>query len=388
VVDSQTQDFLRIVTGNPSATIFEYAIPGSPKQRQELIQAVYMMLLEKYPAFYSREDPESYKITSQRVRFPDEILPIISRIRARIQKQVGTCIDFVLVFCAILERLGLRPLIIITKDGDHAIAGCWMMDDTDDKSTFKFKEGIICRDKKEIKKLKNEGKIFGIDITEYVKNEPYDTAVSKGNAYLDSPDTTGFCYAVDIQAARQADIQPLLLPPFNPLGYILSFLAGIAAAVVGILVWLLSLRPELNVWELIASGKATMVGFAEEDFGEIRCKRESNALIIEYTLKKGYIGCAVNLEKWTLDTSIYKSLIVNAVGEEKKFEIKLKRKLKDGFDTRESYEFTPSGQDIERPLPDVGKIDQITIEFNRDITGTGKGKISINKFVLSPKKRG
>jgi hypothetical protein len=48
VVDSQTQDFLRIVTGNPSATIFEYAIPGSPKQRQELIQAVYMNAFQNW----------------------------------------------------------------------------------------------------------------------------------------------------------------------------------------------------------------------------------------------------------------------------------------------------------------------------------------------------
>lgn len=329
--------------------------------------------------FANHQDPESYKITSQRVRFPDEILPLMSRIRARIQKQVGTCIDFVLVFCAILERLGLSPLIIVVEHGGHAIAGCWM----NDRPTFKG--GIVYRDKEEIKKLKNENRIFGIDVTEYAKNKPYKEAVDKGQSYLDCPES--FCYAVDLQAARDASIGPLVIVLQGPpILKILALLAVFIAAAVAI--WVLSQHQkpaltDVDVLKMLRTGGATISCLQEKDIGKAEYGWEDEHLKVHYDLQKGYVACWITFSSTV--TSDFKTLVVKAEGDPatgvpKEFTIELK--TPDPQMEPRRYRISPSSQSIEKPIVGLREIRVIAIVFYEDRVGVKKGAINIDTLEL------
>lgn len=58
----------------------------------------------------------SFEDVGQRIRTPDEI----------IKQKVGNCLDLTTFYAAILESMGLNPLIMIMKG--HAYVGCWLED--------------------------------------------------------------------------------------------------------------------------------------------------------------------------------------------------------------------------------------------------------------------
>lgn len=401
-IDSQSQSYLEVLTSNVDVALLDHA-EGEPKQRQELIQAVYTMLLKNYPAFHAIEEISLEK-ESQAVRFPERILPYrgnlftLERLRSitakREERKPGaTCIDFVLMFCAILERLGLRPLIIIVDNGRHAIAGCWM----NNESTFKGR--IVCRDKEEIKTLKNANKIFGIDITDYARTRaPYEKAKDQGEYYLDHPGEKGFVYAVDLQETRNTGIKPLpLLPPSN-LNPIKWLILAVVTLVMVIGIWRVispppSIPPPLlkSLWELLATGEAELAPFtySEEDKEDgIKCEQAGERIVISYALKKVWVGCAVQFTRF--DTSAYKTLIINAEeipedGFPKGFAIEFKSSSK----ATNPWPYLPFqlGQDVTIPIPDIGRMKEITIVFRESEIGAGKGTIYINKFDFSPEGR-
>lgn len=397
-IDSQIQSCLEFQTSNVRVALSAYA-NGEPEQRKALIQAVYTMLLKNYRAFHTIEEI-SLEEESQAVRFPDRILPyrgnlfMLERLRSltalREERKPGaTCIDFVLMFCAILEHLGLRPLIIIVDNGRHAIAGCWMSDDN--QSTF-GKE-IICRDKQKIEKLGGEKRIVGIDVTCYAQEGglSYETAIEEGENYLSHSKEKGFVYAVDLQAARTADIRPLPLPPLSK-PFPLWLIAIVVALIIGL--WHVISPPPpptKSLWELSARGSAELHPFYEKGFGEVeKCELEGKRTIISYVLYKGSIGCAVQFKGFDLIGEGYKTLIINAEeipgdGSPKGFAIEFKSPRK----AAQLWRFWPSdlGQDVPIPIPNIGKIGEITIVFSESHIGAGKGTIHINKFDFSPERR-
>ncbi|MCR5692829.1 MAG: DUF4011 domain-containing protein [Bacilli bacterium] len=58
--------------------------------------------------------PASFEKVFQRVRLPREV----------IEERVGNCLDSSLLFCSLLESVGLRPILIVTNS--HALVGCWL----------------------------------------------------------------------------------------------------------------------------------------------------------------------------------------------------------------------------------------------------------------------
>ncbi|MCQ2797218.1 MAG: DUF4011 domain-containing protein [Bacilli bacterium] len=85
-----------------------------PNKVKEEAHAVYLAL-QSLNIRYS-EPPASFEKTFQKVRLPYQV----------IKEKVGTCLDISLLYCSVLESIGLNPLLNIVKG--HAFAGV-MLDD-------------------------------------------------------------------------------------------------------------------------------------------------------------------------------------------------------------------------------------------------------------------
>ncbi|MEM4724339.1 MAG: serine protease [Candidatus Hadarchaeum sp.] len=145
------------------------------------------------------------------------------------------------------------------------------------------------------------------------------------------------------------------------------------------------LRPPPEPIDLL---EKVQIGEAEiGSFGGVSCKLEDNRLVIDYALEPGYNGCYIN---FPFNTPVYRTLIINAEAitnqggaVPKEFTIELKQGRQLDIVARDSI--ATSGQDVSRSIPRRGVVDQITIVFFPDKVGSPRGRISISRFVLSPR---
>jgi hypothetical protein len=90
-----------------------------PDRIDRIVRAIYDCLKDHYQLVYDYEPP-SWESTSQRVRFPDDV--IVSRI--------GTCVDLMLLATSVLENVLVgspaQPVMVIIGGATrHALIGCW-----------------------------------------------------------------------------------------------------------------------------------------------------------------------------------------------------------------------------------------------------------------------
>lgn len=133
--------------------------------------------------------PASFS-AGQRVRMPDAVL----------EQHMATCLDFAVLYAAVLEAVSLRPLIILING--HAFAGVWL----EEKS---FPE-IIVEDYTFLSKRCSAG-VSEITVCECttMSNDSEITfeqaeATGRGNLNMET-----FQYAVDVFRAREGGIYPL-----------------------------------------------------------------------------------------------------------------------------------------------------------------------------------
>ena len=142
---------------------------------------------------------------------------------------------------------------------------------------------------------------------------------------------------------------------------------------------------ELDLLEKALAKEAQIGGF--EPYGKVECRLEDSRLYIHYSeLSKGYNGCYIN---FSFNTADYRTLVINANGPPnevggvpKEFTVELKQGS--NLDIVTEYVVFPSGQDISKPVPRKGRVDQITIVFWAEKVGSPEGTLYIHKFVLSP----
>src|SRR5205085_2222484 len=89
---------------------------GAADAADRIARAVYCSLHELHDLAYDYEPP-CWESSSQRVRFPDEVLV----------DGKGTCIDLALLVTAVLENAlwdsAAQPLLLLVPG--HALVGCW-----------------------------------------------------------------------------------------------------------------------------------------------------------------------------------------------------------------------------------------------------------------------
>ncbi len=193
---------LATIAGDPRVSLDEW-VSGAASQRRQVVQAVFMALLARYPRAF--HDIEKYGLNdeNQRVRLAHEALNVGAG------RHGATCIDYALFACGVLEACGLAPLFVLVGTGPfrcHALAGCRL------EGTAPAHTGPLLTNELTLRRLVDQNHLCVVDVTEFSKGVGFIPACRRGAASLSPPNA--FCYALDVAAAReQYGIAPLPPPP-------------------------------------------------------------------------------------------------------------------------------------------------------------------------------
>lgn len=162
------------------------------KERVLQVTAALFYALQKKEIIYSAIPP-SFETKGQRIRLIDKVL----------SAKFGNCIDISLLFTALLESVGLNPLIIITKG--HAFVGVWLED--------KRMDTIINYDQAAISKRIAPGinEIAIIEMTMLCKGNTINFRDAVHSAEMQLNNAKDFIMAIDVKSARAWGVHPLPL---------------------------------------------------------------------------------------------------------------------------------------------------------------------------------
>jgi hypothetical protein len=178
-------EILRTATGRASFAGYQ---DGDPARIDAMVDAI-MTAIRRRDVRYSMP-PASWRI-GQQVRTPAEVL----------EGRFGTCLDTTVVLAAALERVGLRPLLVITTD--HAFLAYARFDEP---MPSIFSTGV------ELRNGIDAGKLGVVETTKLTSDF---TALSvediraEGRAHLSMDLLAEVMGAVDVSIARSSNIWPL-----------------------------------------------------------------------------------------------------------------------------------------------------------------------------------
>ncbi|MDO5475873.1 MAG: DUF4011 domain-containing protein, partial [Eubacteriales bacterium] len=166
-----------------------------PNRVRDLAAAAYAVIQKKNIVY--AEPPASFSIPGQRIRTPETIL----------EQHLGTCMDMTLLYAALLEAIGLHPLLVIL-DG-HIFAGVWLRERTPEE----LKAGnLIIDNLEELRKRIGNGsdEMTFVECTAMCSGKQVSFEQAEGAAkwgHLADPES--FRFAVDVYLARCHNIRPL-----------------------------------------------------------------------------------------------------------------------------------------------------------------------------------
>lgn len=131
--------------------------------------------------------PSTFGQPGQKVRFPDDIA----------KYKVGCCLDTTLLFAALIEKCGLRPVIILFKE--HALVGCHLIDKS-------FSEPVTT-DVRAIRKAVQDDAFVVIETTKACGDASF--AEAELSAKVSVVENSSFECAVDVALARGMGIRAL-----------------------------------------------------------------------------------------------------------------------------------------------------------------------------------
>jgi len=155
-------------------------------RRRSMVASSYAALREL--GFSYVNPPPSFEHHGQKVRTPEVML----------NSRMGTCLDLVLFVAAGLEKIGLRPILVIVEG--HAFVGVWLEEDN-------FADPLV-DDVTELRKRSKLGEILFFDPTSGVSADaPFEEAETEAGGWLERLDT--FVLGVDVHAARLGGTYPI-----------------------------------------------------------------------------------------------------------------------------------------------------------------------------------
>ncbi len=161
---------------------------GQDKQRvAHIAQAIYDALRALELGYVN--PPASFEEHGQKLRLPEEVL----------EGGLGTCIDLSLLLAALLEQVGLHPLLVLVQG--HAFAGVWLTD-------YALPHPAL-DDPIPLRKRLRLGEALVFDAAAVASGAPFARAQRLAERHL--VDAASFHYAIDVHAARQHGIRPLQL---------------------------------------------------------------------------------------------------------------------------------------------------------------------------------
>ncbi len=137
------------------------------------------------------EPPASFESSGQKVRTPSDIE----------EQGLATCLDTSLLFAAIVEQMGLNPVVIFTRG--HAFAGAWLQPQTFPTATVE--------DATELRKAADQKELVLFETTLVTGGTPSTLAKAEAEARrrIAEERESEFVYALDIKQARGRGIHPI-----------------------------------------------------------------------------------------------------------------------------------------------------------------------------------
>ncbi len=181
----------RLAKWNKSNSIEGYQA-HDPNRVRDLAAAAYAAIQKKNIVY--AEAPASFS-RGQRIRTPETIM----------EQRFGTCMDMTLLYAALLEQMGLQPLLV-RMDG-HIFAGVWLKERSDKE--LNSCDEIITHPEQLMKRMGNGAdELTFVECTAMCSDNrmSFEEAEQAGKRKLASDD---FIFAIDVYLCRLHGIKPL-----------------------------------------------------------------------------------------------------------------------------------------------------------------------------------
>ena len=171
---------------------------GDPNRVRELAAAAYAAIQKKNIRY--ADPPISFFFAGQKIRTPDVIM----------EQKLGTCMDMTLLYAALLEGIGLHPILVRIQG--HIFAGVWLKERTSDELN---KSSVVIDDIGQLTKRINNGsdELTFVECTRMcMRNKPtsFEEAEMIGKLrLLKEPEKFEMC--IDVYLSRINGVKPI--PP-------------------------------------------------------------------------------------------------------------------------------------------------------------------------------
>ncbi|MCC7397305.1 MAG: DUF3320 domain-containing protein [Planctomycetes bacterium] len=160
---------------------------GDPARVMAIVEAVHDVVRAQAITYVN--PPPSFERTGQKVRTPEQVLG----------DKLGTCLDLTFLYAALLEHIGLHPLLVFGKS--HAFVSVWTEGGSTPETTI--------ADAVELRKRHDLGALVVLETTLACASNaaPFAAAMAAARRRLDKD--AEFVLAVDVAAARRSGVRPL-----------------------------------------------------------------------------------------------------------------------------------------------------------------------------------
>ncbi|MBL8755434.1 MAG: DUF4011 domain-containing protein, partial [Planctomycetes bacterium] len=177
---------VRVHKATGSAALDGYQ-SGDPARARALLAAVHDAVAACAITYV--QPPPSFEQRGQKVRTPEQV----------VGDRLGTCLDLVLLYAAVLEHVGLQPLVVLQRS--HAFVGAWLVGGS--------AAGLAIGPAVELRKRVELGALAVVETTLACASNAQPFAVASAAAQKKLGDDAAFDVAIDVAAARQTGIRPL-----------------------------------------------------------------------------------------------------------------------------------------------------------------------------------
>ncbi len=180
--------YMKKWTGDPSIEGYQRKDPNYIKM---LAAAAYAAVQKKNIAYSN--PPAHFEAIGQRVRLADAVL----------EQRLGTCLDMTVLYAAILEAMGLNPIMVLIKG--HIFAGVWLVENT-------FPDSIM-DDPSHLQKRMSKGinELLVVECTAMCAGKNIDFEKAVKSAENNVANYADFGTVIDVKRARAMGIRPLPL---------------------------------------------------------------------------------------------------------------------------------------------------------------------------------
>jgi hypothetical protein len=155
---SDARPYLEKLAGN---TLF-CGYQAGPEHVHAMVNALYDLLADRITY---NNPPASFEGTGQKIRLPREV----------VESQRGTCLDLALLYAAMIEHVGVNPLIVLVPG--HAFPGYWVEDGRDLKAP-------ICQNKDLVMEERKEHRLRFLNSTTFTMKGDFDQCRAEGDSYM------------------------------------------------------------------------------------------------------------------------------------------------------------------------------------------------------------